>query len=120
MPNDEQGSGKSPYDVIASMAGTAVLKNECVYELAGGLTDSLSLSILGKDSAGKGIKISRNDDGLDLDIHIIVEFETKIPQLAWEIQAAVKEAVEAETEQHISAVNIHVQGVHLPGEEEEK
>ena len=32
---------------------------------------------------------------------------------------AVKNEIESETEQKVSAVNIHVQGVHLPGEEEE-
>lgn len=115
MPNDEQNSGKIPYDVIVPLIIDTVLNNENVCRLAGGFTDSIP--IIGKDS--KGIKISRGEEGLIVDIHVIVEFETKIPQLAWEIQSDVKHAIESETEQPVTAVNIHVQGVHLPGEEEE-
>ena len=118
MSNDDQG-GKIAYDDVASLVNNAVMQSKGVYKLTGGLTDSIPLGLLGIDNAGKGIKISKNDDGLVLDLHVIVEYETKIPHLAWEIQAAVKESIETATQQKVAAVNIHVQGVHLPGEEED-
>lgn len=117
MPNDEQNGSKIAYDEIAPFVGASVLKNKKVYNLSGSFTDSIPL--IGKDSSSKGIKISKGEEGLIIDINIIVEYEAKIPQLAWELQSAVKNEIESETEQKVSAVNIHVQGVHLPGEEEE-
>ena len=45
-----------------------------------------------------------------------VDFGSKIPQLAWDIQNSVKEAVETITQQTVKAVNIHVQGVMMPQE----
>ena len=40
-----------------------------------------------------------------------------IPSVAWEIQEHVKKEVESMTELPVAAVNIHVQGVHMPEEE---
>lgn len=44
--------------------------------------------------------------------------EVKIPAVAWEVQVNVKNEVEQMTGLSVTAVNIHVQGVHLPDEEE--
>lgn len=118
MQEENLGTIKISDDVITVCAAKATAGVSGVYELAGGLTENLSKNILGIDPSGKGVKLSRNDDGLVLDIYIIVEYMTKIPQLAWEIQGIVKKEIEAITDLTVLAVNIHVQGVHLPGEEE--
>lgn len=118
MQNENLGKIKISDDVITVCTAKATEKVPGVYELAGGFTENLSKNILGIDSAGKGIKLSVNDEGLILDIHIIVEYKVKIPQLAWEIQSVVKKEIESLTDLNVLEVNIHVQGVHLPGEEE--
>ena len=55
-------------------------------------------------------------EGFILDVFIDADFGVKIPQLAWDIQNSVKEAVESTTQQKVKAVNIHVQGVMMPQE----
>ena len=62
----------------------------------------------------KDIKLSKDKEGFILDIFIAADFGVKIPQLAWDIQNSVKEAVESTTQQKVKAVNIHVQGVMMP------
>lgn len=119
MQPEELGTLKISDEVIATCASQAVKEIKGIYQLTGGLTESLSKNILGIDYSNKGIKISRNDFGITLDIYIIVEYMTKIPQLAWETQSKVKEEIENMTDLKVQAVNIHVQGVHLQGEEEE-
>ena len=64
----------------------------------------------------KDIRLSRDKDGFVIDIFVTVDFGSKIPQLAWDIQNSVKEAVESTTQQTVKAVNIHVQGVMMPQE----
>ena len=88
-------------------------KTKGVYGLSGGLTDSLSKNLLGKDPLYKGIKISQGDDGVVIDISVIVNYGIKIPDVAWDIQENVKKEVEEIIEITVNAVNIHVTGVHF-------
>ena len=104
--------------VNAATAFNDALGIDGVHALTGGLTDSISKSILGKESTGKGIKLTHSEEGLIFDVYVIVEYKVKIPQLAWEIQGTIKREIEAKTEQSVLEVNIHVQGVNLPGEED--
>ena len=62
------------------------------------------------------IKLSKDKEGFILDVFIDADFGVKIPQLAWDIQNSVKEAVKSTTHQKVKAVNIHVQGVMMPQE----
>lgn len=103
---------------ITAYAASVALGIDGVHELTGSLTDSISKNILGKESSGKGIRLTRSDEGLLLDVYVIVEYKVKIPQLAWEIQGTVKREVEAMTGLPVLEVNIHVQGVNVPGEED--
>lgn len=104
-------------EVIAVCAVNAALKTEGVASLAGGLSNALSKNILGKELMSKGIKVSQADDGVEIDVHIIVKYHVKIPAVAWDIQENVKKEVQSMTELTVKAVNIHVQGVEIPAEE---
>ncbi len=120
MISEQFGAVKISDEVITSCAANVTLGIYGVHQLTGGITDSISKNILGKESSGKGVKLSRTEKGLVLDIYVIVEYQVKIPQLAWEIQGTVKREIESITDLDVLEVNIHVQGVHLPGEEEER
>lgn len=116
----EQKSGtlKISDEVIAVCAANATLKTAGVAELFGGFTNAISKNLLGKELMSKGIRVSQTEDGVSLDIFVIVQYNIKIPAVAWEIQENVKKEVESMTEIPVKAVNIHVQGVFLPQEEE--
>ena len=118
MSHEQLGTVKISDETIAAYAAAVTLEIDGVHKLTGGLTDSISKNILGKESSGKGVKLTRSEDGLILDIYVIVEYKVKIPQLAWEIQGTVKREVETKTDLSVLEVNIHVQGVNLPGEED--
>ncbi len=104
-------------DVVAVCAANAALKTVGVAELAGGFTNAISKTILGKDLLSKGVKVSQGDGKLLIDISVIVEYQANIPAAAWNIQEHVKKEVESMTELPVEAVNIHVQGVQIPEEE---
>lgn len=64
----------------------------------------------------KDIKLSENKGEFILDIHINLTFGIKIPQIAWDIQNAVKKSVYNMTKINIENINIHIDGVSLPKE----
>ncbi|MDO4745033.1 MAG: Asp23/Gls24 family envelope stress response protein [Bacillota bacterium] len=107
-------------DVIAVCAVNATLKTKGVAGLAGGLGNVLSKNLLGKELISKGIKVSQDSDGIQIDVHIIVKYQVNIPAVAWDIQENVKNEVQSMTGQHVKAVNIHVQGVEIPTEGNDK
>ena len=95
-------------EVIAVCAANATLKTKGVADLAGGISNALSKNFLGKELTWKGIKVSQSEDGVELDVHIIVKYHAK-----------VKIEVQEMTELKVTAVNIHVEGVEIPAEETE-
>ena len=115
---DKYGTIKISDEVVSICAVNTALKTNGVHELSGGLIDNLSRNILGNEPPSKGIKISRDEQNVEIDVFIIVDYEVKIPAVAWEVQVNVKNEVEQMTGLSVTAVNIHVQGVHLPDEEE--
>ncbi len=118
--DEDLGSVKISDEVMAICAINATLRTEGVAELAGGMSDAIAQSILGKESLSKGVKVSQNDDGIIFDVYVIVEYGVKIPTVAWDIQSNVKKEVETMTEREVLGVNIHVQGVEEESEENEK
>ena len=98
-------------DVLAVCAINATLKTEGVAEMAGGITNTLSKSIRGKELVAKGAKVTRNSDQIEIDLHVIVSYGCKIPQVAWDIQDNVKSEIRSMTNMKLNAVNIHVEGV---------
>lgn len=65
----------------------------------------------------KGIKIGQAEDGIILDLYIVVDYGVKIPEVAWNLQEKVKKDIENTLELVVKTVNIHVQGVHFIEEE---
>ena len=103
-------------EVIAVCAANAALKTEGVVNLSGGISNALSKNFLGKELNSKGVKVNQTDAGVEIDVHITVKYNTKIPAVAWEIQENVKNEVQHMTEHKVAAVNIHVEGVEIPSE----
>lgn len=107
-------------DVIAVIAGVAVSEVQGVAGMAGGFAGGISEVFSGKKNLAKGIKADINDGKAKLDVNIIVEYGSRIPDVAFEIQNRVKKAVENMTGLTVEEVNVHVQGVNTDTAREEK
>ena len=95
MSNDKQNINKISKEIVSMAASKA------------------SLTVPGVNQE-RDVKISKEKEGFTIDVYVLADFGAKIPQLAWDVQNAVKEAVEKITQQKVKAVNIHVQGVMMP------
>lgn len=98
-------------DVIAVIAGVAVSEVSGVAEMSGGFAGGISEVLSGKKNLSKGIKVESGEKETKIDVNIIVEYGTRIPDVAFEIQNKVKTAVENMTGLKVVEVNVHVQGV---------
>ncbi len=98
-------------DVVAVIAGVAVSEVPGVAGMSGGFAGGISEVLSGKKNLAKGIKVEVGDKETKIDVNIIVEYGTRIPEVAFEIQNRVKTAVETMTGLKVLEVNVHVQGV---------
>jgi len=72
----------------------------------------------------KGVKVEVGEEEAAIDLFMIVNYGSRIPDVAWAVQENVKKAIENMTGLRVIKVNVHVQGVIFPqenieGEEEE-
>ena len=110
MENNNFGQVKISNDVIATIAGLAALEVEGV-ETITTFTDKLLKS--------NGVKIQLEEEDLNLDIMVMIEFGISIPDIALKIQENVKNTVETMTGLKVSQVNIHIQGISFKKEKSE-
>jgi len=110
--NEKNGDIKISDEVIATIASVATK------EITG--ISGLSLSIAGeiaskftKKNLSKAIKVYNSGDVITLDISVVVEYGTRIPDVCWEVQQNVKKAVETMSELTVDKVNIIVAGVNF-------
>lgn len=104
-------------DVVAIIAGKAVSEAPGVFAMAGGFAGGISEVLSGKKNLSKGIKVDVGEKETKIDVNIIVEYGSRIPDVAFEIQNRVKKSVENMTGLKVSEVNVHVQGVRTEKEE---
>lgn len=112
--SDKKTEKKLSAEIVSMLAARAALRVPGVSRLS--TTGNLPRKILGKEKMARGVVLSRDKDGdgICIDISLNVEYGTRIPSLAWEVQNSVKETVESVTGLKVTLVNIYVQGVNLP------
>ncbi len=116
---EENGNVNIADEVISAIASLAASGVQGVASMGGGLTGSFA-ELLGKKNLSKGVKLTVDEKSVVLDLSVIVEYGTKIPGVAWELQEKVKSEVEAMTGLQVTAVNISVDGVHVPKIDQER
>lgn len=107
-------------DVIAVIAGVAVSEVQGVASMSGGFAGGITEVLSGKKNMAKGIKVDKTENTAKIDVNIIVEYGSRIPDVAFEIQNRVKKSVESMTGFKVEEVNVHVQGVDTNVKKEEK
>lgn len=97
-------------EVVAIIAGLAATEVKGVAGMSGGIAGGIA-EMLGRKNMAKGVKAEVGEKEAAIDLYIIVEFGARIPDVAQEIQANVKKAIESMTGLKVVETNVHVQGV---------
>lgn len=119
-PINEDNTIRIADDVVAVIAGVAVSEIPGVYGMAGSFAGGITEVLSGKKNLSKGIKVEVGEKDTKIDVNIIVEYGTRIPDIAYEIQNRVKKAVENMTGLKVLEVNVHVQGVNTEFDKDAK
>ena len=109
---EESNDGiKISNEVVAVIAGMAISEVPGVASMSGGFAGGITEVLSGKKNLSKGVKVDADEKQVKIDVNIIVEYGSRIPDVAFEIQNRVKKSVENMTGLKVSEVNVHVQGV---------
>ena len=120
VSENEGGTIKISDEVVSVIAGIAVSEVAGVAGMAGGFAGGITEVLSGKKNLSKGIKVDVGEKETKIDVNIIVEYGTRIPDVAFEIQNKVKKSVKEMTGLDVLEVNVHVQGVRTSAAEAEE
>lgn len=108
---EELGEIRISSDVVSVIASNAAMEVEGIASLGGGIAGNIS-QVLGRKNPFRGIKVEVTENrDVNIDLHIVVEYGARIPEVAWKLQERIKQNVEQMTGLHVEEINIHVQGV---------
>lgn len=99
-------------NAVATIAYHATLESYGVVGLAPkNLADGLVKTITREPS--RGVSVHYNGEDIDIDIHIIVEYGTRINSVAESVANTVRFHVEKALGLKVNAVNVHVAGLRV-------
>ena len=113
MSNFDTTNGNINIDdqVIVGYITEEIHKIKGVSRMISSISDSFSKNIFGRDNGMNGVRISRDDNNITINIHNIVYYGYNIPQVSYEIQSAIKNSLENFTGLTVDAVNISIEGI---------
>lgn len=114
--DEKNGSIRIANEVVGVIAGLAAMEVKGVYGMGGGMVDGIT-ELLKKKNLAKGVRVEVGEKEAAIDLSIIVEYGSKIPEVAVAVQENVKRAIESMTGLTVVEVNVHIQGVEFRQEE---
>ncbi|MGW1638523.1 Asp23/Gls24 family envelope stress response protein [Streptomyces lavendulae] len=109
--------------VVAKVAGLAAREIPGVHDMGGGLSRTLGAVRDrvpgGRPNVGRGVKVEVGERQTAIDLDLVVEYGVSIAEVAADVRENVITAVERITGLEVVEVNIAVNDVHLPGDEDQ-
>jgi uncharacterized alkaline shock family protein YloU len=119
-----QGRTKIADGVVAKVAGMAAREIGGVYDMGAGMSRTFG-SVrgrlpggMGRQSMTQGVAVQVGEKQAAVDLDLIVEYGTSIPDLATAVRDNVINEVEHMCGLDVVEVNIAVADIHVPGEED--
>ncbi|MEV4391563.1 Asp23/Gls24 family envelope stress response protein [Nonomuraea sp. NPDC049607] len=109
--------------VVAKIAGLAAREVSGVHAMGGGAARALGSMrgmVGGERSVAQGVSVEVGERQAAVDMDLVAEYGTAIPDLAAAVRRNVIAAVERMCGLEVTEVNIRVDDVHLPGQDRDK
>ncbi|THG30347.1 Asp23/Gls24 family envelope stress response protein [Glaciibacter flavus] len=108
--------------VVAKVAGIAAREVRGVYALGGGGARALGAirNVINADDLSQGVKVEVGDTQAAADITIVVEYPMPIQEVASGVRSAVSSAISTLVGLQVVEVNVAVNDVHLPSDDDDK
>ncbi|KGP72921.1 Asp23/Gls24 family envelope stress response protein [Pontibacillus yanchengensis] len=104
-------------EVIEVIAGIAASEVAGVASMRGNFASGVA-ERLGKINHGKGIKVELSEEGIIIDIYVVMDFGISIPKTAQKIQDNTRQALRNMTALEIKEINVHIVGIQMEGKDE--
>ncbi len=111
MNEDIRGQINIANDVLADLAGFAALE---VYGVVGMAHPSVKdgvAQILSRDKLRKGVIVTTEDDGVRVDLYVVIEHGTNISEVSHNLANRVRHVLETMGDVKVESVNVNVQGI---------
>ncbi|WP_332697973.1 Asp23/Gls24 family envelope stress response protein [Halalkalibacter lacteus] len=112
----ELGTVEISPEVIEVIAGIAASEVDGVATLRGNFATGVAEK-LGRKNHGKGVKVELAEDGITVDVSVIITYGVAVPEVANLIQQNIKQALQTMTAIELQAINVHVVGVQFESAE---
>ncbi|GAB3052212.1 Asp23/Gls24 family envelope stress response protein [Virgibacillus ainsalahensis] len=103
-------------EVIEIIAGLASSEVEGLFAMRGNFASGVA-ERFGKTAHNKGVKVELSDNGIVIDLYVILNFGVSIPQVAQDIQSTIRQTLKTMTALEIDEINIHVVGIQMDDNE---
>ncbi len=100
-------------DVLLKVAGYAALECYGIVAMSSKRAKDGFVEWLGKENLTKGVQINITDEGIDIDLFIIVEYGISIVEVCNIIKSQVCYKIENMTGAKVRKVNISVEGIRV-------
>ena len=106
-------------EVVSVIAEIAADEIQGIVEVQHGVSSNISQILKGKKvSNGKSVKVTLEEDKAIIELNVAVEYGMKIPEVVSAVQETVKKTVEAMTGLKVDKVNVNVQNIYVPKQEQ--
>lgn len=119
--NNETAVGivKISDEVVSVIAEIATTEIQGIVGVQHGVSSNISQILKGKKvSNGKSVKVTLEEDKAIIELNVAVEYGMKIPEVVSAVQENVKKTVEAMTGLKVDKVNVNVQNIYVPKQEQ--
>ncbi|MCL7746144.1 Asp23/Gls24 family envelope stress response protein [Halalkalibacter alkaliphilus] len=112
----ELGKVEISPEVIEVIAGIAASEVDGVATMRGNFATGVAEK-LGRKNHGKGVKVELAEDGITVDVSVVITYGVAVPEVATLIQTNIKQALQTMTAIELQAINVHVVGVQFESTE---
>ncbi|WIE62288.1 Asp23/Gls24 family envelope stress response protein [Curtobacterium sp. MCLR17_032] len=116
-------TGKTVIDdtVVSKVAGIAAREVNGVHSLGNGAARAIGAirDAIGQRDHGQGVKVEVGEKQVAADITIVAEYPVKLQQVAEGVRSSVSRALEQIVGMEVAEVNVTVQDVFIPGDDDE-
>ncbi|PRY64694.1 putative alkaline shock family protein YloU [Glaciihabitans tibetensis] len=116
------GAGKTTIDtgVIAKVAGIATTSVPGVHAVGGGMSRALGAirGAMNQADLGQGVSVEVGERQVAVDITLVAEYPMPLQKVADGVRAAVYTAIEGIVGMDVAEVNVTINDVYIPGQEE--
>ena len=123
-PNTDAVLGKTVINdaVVAKVAGIAAREVPGVHALGGGAARALGAlrDAMNATDLGQGISVEVGEKQVAADVTIVAEYPVALQKVASDVRAAIVQAIERIVGLEVTEVNVTVNDVHVPGDEDEQ